>query len=134
MAGAKTNNKQEIIVIRLGHRKYLGGTDDLGRTHIGYEPSLTDEQIYEAAKGKWRANATRLWCADKIVVISKEGDGLITIDLTLIRKHDNDALSFEGHIIDSEYNNKVFPTNYRNALRYYKKSELDKVTKDKSDK
>jgi hypothetical protein len=45
-----------VLIITLGARKRNDESDDkfLPRTHVGWEPGLSDEQVYEAGRGWWR--------------------------------------------------------------------------------
>jgi hypothetical protein len=47
-----------MLRIKLGARRYVGDAeaddDFLPREHAGWDPTLTDDQVFEAARGWWR--------------------------------------------------------------------------------
>lgn len=50
-----------MLRIRLGRRTYVGDEqfdhDYLPRRHAGWDPTMTDGEVYDAARGWWRLNA-----------------------------------------------------------------------------
>lgn len=50
-----------MLRIKLGARRYVGDEEStdhfLPREHAGWDPTLTDEEVYEAARGWWRLSS-----------------------------------------------------------------------------
>jgi len=119
--------KHESIAIQLGSRQYLqNGPDEIGRTHIGYEPGLSDEQIYEAGRGLWSLNPNRLFGADYIFIVTNQGEVLIEVNLTGIQRVENGKYYITGDINkNSEYVGQYINVNTsRNRINYIETNNL----------
>src|SRR5699024_3103083 len=82
----KSTKTAEVITLQLGQRQYLGGKDEIGRTHIGYEPDMTKEQIYEAGQGLWNMNLNPAFNAERILIRGINDYILLDLELTVVRK------------------------------------------------
>lgn len=49
-----------MLRIKLGTRRYVGDTEGedefLPRQHCGWDPTMTEQEVYDAARGWWRLN------------------------------------------------------------------------------
>jgi len=113
----------EFLTIKLGNKQYVEN-DELGRKYIGYEPSMTDEAIYEAARGIWHIDPTRLLQVENVLVANNKGYILQTIEVTGLDKHDNGKVSFRGRIVYSDYNGQQIKLPNRNSIRYMDSKKL----------
>lgn len=116
---------KEIVAIQLGNRKYLDFADVIGRKFIGYEPSMTDDEIYEAGRGIWSINANRVFNASHVFITDNKGTILIEINVVSIHlaySQDNKHKFIEGTIVkDSDFVGQTLPVNTsRNRINYLK--------------
>lgn len=119
------NMKKEVIAIQLGNRQYLDFADVIGRKFIGYEPSMTDDEIYEAGRGIWSISASRVFKANHVFITDNEGTVLIEINVTSIHlayPQDSKHKFIEGTVVkDSEFVGQTLPVNTsRNRINYLK--------------
>lgn len=129
----KSTKTAEVITLQLGQRQYLGGKDEIGRTHIGYEPDMTKEQIYEAGQGLWNMNLNRAFNAERILICENNGYILLDLDLTGVRKVKvNDSKNEYKVCIYGEFNKssryegRVAPVNQsRNRVSYFSQQYID---------
>lgn len=118
--------KNETLVIQIQDRRYFEETDELGRNYIGYSPDLSDEQIYEAARGFWSLNPSRVFQIDRIFVVYNDRI-VLEANLTGLQRIHNGKYYFTGDIINnSEYVGKNIRLNKsQNRVNYIDTLELE---------
>lgn len=110
----------EIVAFRIQDRKYLTEKDEMGRTRIGYEPGMTEEEIYNAGRGIWKISPTRLFKAKCILITNRQGVVLQEFELTGVQRVENGKYVLTGDINhDSEYVGHTININQsRNSINY----------------
>jgi hypothetical protein len=89
-----------VLRIKLAHRTYTGGQKDhpfLPRLHAGWDPTMSDQQVYDAARGWWRLNQRAE--QEKYAVVVAEGLCRMAIEINEWRK-EGDRRAFAGSILD----------------------------------
>ena len=111
-----------VITIRAEHS--LSAPDELGRTRAGYRPGMSDEELYEAARGCWvlGPQADRehyaLVVYDGIVRQAIEIDRLV--NTTGGRRAIEGSVVELGHAVYETYVGKKSPVPpQRNPIRYF---------------
>ncbi|HYS41408.1 MAG TPA: hypothetical protein VEO01_37810 [Pseudonocardiaceae bacterium] len=111
-----------IITIKADHS--WNAPDELGRTRAGFRPGITDEELYEAARGSWvlGPQADRehyaLVVHDGIVRQAIEIDRLV--DTTGGRRAIEGTVLAPGHAVYDTYVGKESPVPpQRNPIRYF---------------
>ncbi|MFJ7250159.1 hypothetical protein ACIQWA_36745 [Kitasatospora sp. NPDC098652] len=113
-----------MIHIKLGPRTAARTDDPLGRSHTGWEPGMTDHQLYEAGRGAWvlgaKADRERylLLAADGLVRQAIEIDRLVQV--TSSRRAAEGTVLAAGHPVHDAYVGKPspVPATVRNPVTY----------------
>jgi hypothetical protein len=125
-----------MLRIKLSARRYVGdveATDPfLPRQHAGWDPTLTDDQVYEAARGWWRLNQRAEQERHAIVLAGEKVILAILIDQWETR---GDRRAFSGTVLgqgDPVYDKFVGkPDPATSTSRFpvlYLADELDRAT------
>src|SRR6266516_2178974 len=96
MAGGKP----VMLRIKLGQRTYVGDKQAnhpfLPRQHAGWDPSMTDREVYDAARGWWRLNQRAE--QEKYAIVVAGGRCRLAIEIKEWRK-EGDRRAFAGRIL-----------------------------------
>lgn len=89
-----------MLRIKLGQRMYVGDeqADDpfLPRQHAGWDPTMTQQEVYDAARGWWRLNQRAE--SEKYAVIVAAGSCTMAIAIKEWKKQ-GDRRAFSGDIL-----------------------------------
>jgi hypothetical protein len=89
-----------MLRIKLGQRMYVGDeqADDtfLPRQHAGWDPTMTPQEVYDAARGWWRLNQRAE--SEKYAVVVAGGTCIMAIAIK-VWKLDGDRRAFTGDIL-----------------------------------
>lgn len=115
----------EVLAIQVGNMKYIDQRDELGRSYIGYSPSMNDEEIYQASRGFWTLNPSRTFKVDRVFIVYKESI-VLDLELTGIQKINNGKYYISGSSIeDSEFVGKNIQLNKsQNRINYINVDDL----------
>lgn len=103
--------------------------DGLGRDHVGYDPAMSDQQLYVANHGCWVLGDHAQ--NERYALWSFDGEVVQAVEIDHIRYAPVDRKVIEGRILgpgDPVYDRHVgkpSPVRSRNPVRYFK-SDLDR--------
>jgi hypothetical protein len=88
-----------MLRIKLGNRRYVGeeGNKFLPRQHAGWDPTMTETQVYDAARGWWRLNQ-RAEQEKYALVVAGGNEGVMAIEINEWER-EGDRRAFAGQIL-----------------------------------
>jgi hypothetical protein len=87
-----------MLRIKLGNRRYVGDESNpfLPRQHAGWDPTMTEKEVYDAARGWWRLNQRAE--QEKYALVVADGQGRMVIEINDWAQ-EGDRRAFAGQIL-----------------------------------
>lgn len=133
-----------MIHITVGPWKEADPEDGLQRTHVGYRPGMSQQELFRANHGEW-AIGTKRQDSEHYALFSFAGKVIQAIEIHAFErtrrfeKHEsrddkytmNGSILGPGHPVYEKYFDEFTPTEVtpgRNPVRYFKDPEFDNAT------